>query len=123
MIIDPILDSIDAILAWMGTSLGQTTDAYCDLESAENRHTLVTRDGSLLSVIQLFGCTELVGPDEFDRVHRGLSRALGSALSRAGHTFQFYFHYDQGGAKREISEVFAPARATAARLELDLKDL
>jgi intracellular multiplication protein IcmB len=90
--IGPILETVDGILAWIGSSLGQTTDFYCDLESAENRHTLVTRDGSLLSIIQLFGSTELVGPDEFDKIHTGLSNSLSSALSRAGHTFQFHFH-------------------------------
>ena len=123
MVMTPVLDAIDGILSWMGTSLGQTTDYYCDLESAENRHTLVCRDGSLVSIIQLHGCTELVGPDEFDRIHQGLSSSLSSALARAGHTFQFYFHYDQDAAEQQIKEMLAPARATAQRLDLDLTDL
>ena len=63
-VIDPLLDSIDAILAWFSTELKQTAESYCDLETADDVHTLVARDGSLLSVIRVFGVTQLIGQDE-----------------------------------------------------------
>ena len=50
--IDPLLDSIDAVLAWFSTELKQTVESYCDLETADDRDTLVARDGSLISVIR-----------------------------------------------------------------------
>ena len=34
--IDPLLDSIDAILAWFSTELKQTVESYCDLETADD---------------------------------------------------------------------------------------
>lgn len=121
--IDPILDSIDAFLAWIGGSLGQTTDYYCAIETADSRHTLVSRDGSLLSIIRLHGATELVGPYEFDRIHKGLINTLSPALSRPGHAVQVYFHYDKDLVKEEITDIFRPATATCERLKLDLHDL
>lgn len=39
--IDPLLDSIDSILAWFSTELKQTVESYCDLETAEDANTLV----------------------------------------------------------------------------------
>ena len=121
--VDPLLDGIDAFLAWIGSSLGQTTDYYCDIETADSRHTLVARDGSLLSVIRLHGATELVGPSEFDKMHRGLINTFSPALSRSGHALQVYFHYDKDLVKNEISDIFRPAMATASRLQLSLADL
>lgn len=122
-LMDPILDGIDAFLAWIGSSLGQTTDYYCAIESADSRHTLVAKDGSLLSVIRLHGATELVGPQEFDKMHKGLTNSLSTALSRPGHAVQVYFHYDKDLVKDEIRDIFKPALATCARLKLELSDL
>ncbi len=120
---DPIIDSIDAILAWLGSSLGQDVQTYCQLETADNRHTLVDRDGSLCSIIRLHGSTPLVGPDEFARCHTGLNETLGAPLSRSGHAIQVYFQYSKETIHDDIGDIFAPARATANRLNLDLNDL
>jgi intracellular multiplication protein IcmB len=122
-LIDPVLDNIDALLAWIGSALGQNASSYCDLETADNRHTLVARDGSLVSIIKLHGATELVGPDEFDRIHRGLTNSLSSTMSRLGHAVQVYMHYDKDVVKDEIRDILAPATTTAQRLKMDLHDL
>ncbi len=122
-LIDPILDGIDGLLSWLGSALGQSTDHYCSIETADSRHTLVSRDGSLVSIVRLHGATELVGPHEFDKIHRGLINTLSPALSRAGQAVQVYFHYDKDLVKEEIRDIFKPAMATCARLKMDLMDL
>ncbi len=121
--IDPLLDGIDAVLAWFSTELKQTVESYCDLETADDRHTLVARDGSLISVIRVFGVTQLIGQDEFDSIHSGLTQSLQATLKRPGHVVQVYFSYDRDVVKPEIEEILSPARATATRLNLDLDDL
>ena len=50
-IVEPFLDGVDTFLAWLSTSLKQTTESYCDLETADSRYTLVAHDGSLISVL------------------------------------------------------------------------
>src|SRR5258708_404332 len=90
---DPVLDGIDAVLAWFSTELKQTVESYCDLETADDMHTLVARDGSLVSVIRVFGVTKLIGPEEFDAIHSGLTQSLQATLKRAGHAVQVYFSY------------------------------
>ncbi len=121
--VDPILDGIDSILAWFSTELKQTAESYCDLETADDKTTLVARDGSLISVIRMFGVTKLIGAEEFDSIHAGLTQSLQATLKRPGHVVQVYFNYDRSAVKPEIEEILSPARATATRLKLNLDDL
>jgi intracellular multiplication protein IcmB len=121
--VDPILDSIDSVLAWFSTELKQTTEAYCDLETADDATTLVARDGSLISIIKVAGVTKLIGTEEFDTIHQGLTQSLQATLKRPGHAIQVYFSYDKAAVKPELEEILAPARATANRLKLKLDDL
>ncbi len=120
---DPILDGIDSILSWFSTELKQTTESYCDIETADDTYTLVARDGSLVSVIRVFGVTKLVGQEEFDMLHTGITQSLQATLKRPGHAVQVYFSYDREAVKPEIEEILSPARATAKRLNLELDDL
>ncbi len=121
--VDPLLDGIDSILAWFSTELKQTAESYCDLETADNDNTLVARDGSLISVIRVSGVTKLIGTDEFESMHAGITQSLQPALKRPGHVVQIYFSYDRAAVKPELEEILSPARATAARLKLNLDDL
>jgi len=121
--VDPLLDGIDSILAWFSTELKQTAESYCDLETADDRFSLAARDGSLVSVIRVHGATKLIGTDEFDSIHAGLTQSLQASFKRPGHVLQVYFSYDRGTVKPEIEEILSPAKATAARLKLELDDL
>src|SRR5437868_4132949 len=111
-IIDPVLDSIDTFLAWLSVSLKQTTESYCDLETADSQHVLVAHDGSLVSIIKIDGSKALIGTQEFERLHEGFTLSLQSAMSRDGHAVQIYFHYDPTSVSEQIEEIYAPARAT-----------
>ena len=65
--IDPILDAVDSFVAWISSSLKQTTESYCDLETADSPTVLVAHDGSLISLVRIVGTTALLGAPEFDR--------------------------------------------------------
>lgn len=121
--IDPILDTIDAILAWVGSSVGQLAETYCELETADSRHALVAKDGSLVSILRVHGATFLVGPDEFNRMHAGMTQSLQTCLARPGHVIQVYFIHDKEQVRRELENMLAPAQQTAKRLNLELDDL
>ncbi|MHB1946480.1 MAG: type IV secretion protein IcmB [Gammaproteobacteria bacterium] len=122
-IVDPILDGVDALLAWFSTELGQTVESYCDLETAEDKSILVARDGSLISIVRVYGVTKLIGTEEFDNIHSGLTQSLQATFKRPGHVLQVYFSYDRDAVRPELEDILAPAKATANRLKLDLEDL
>ena len=122
-LVDPILDSIDSIMAWFSTEMKQTVESYCDLETAEDTNTIVARDGSLVSVIRIYGVTKLIGTEEFDTIHHGLTQSLQATLKKPGHVIQVYFSYDKSAVRPELERILEPARATAARLKMKLDDL
>lgn len=117
------LDGLDTFLAWLSTSLKQTTESYCDLETADSSTVLVAHDGSLISLIKISGVTQLIGNSEFERLHEGLTLSLQTALSRAGHALQVLFHYDREVVSDLINDILAPGQETSQRLGLNLKDL
>ena len=59
-IVKSLINGIDTFLAWLSTSLKQTTESYSDLETADDTYTLVAHDGSLVSVIEVSGVTYLL---------------------------------------------------------------
>lgn len=120
---DPVLEGIDSLLAWFSTELKQTAESYCDLETADDKYSLVARDGSLVSVIRIHGVTKLIGTTEFEALHSGITQSLQATLKRAGHVVQVYFCYDKGAVKPDIEDILSPAKATASRLQMQLDDL
>jgi len=122
-IVESVLDSVDSFIAWLNASLKQTTESYCEVETADSPTVLAAHDGALLSIVRIDGVTTLLGNPEFNRLHEGLTLSLQSSLSRPGHAFQVLFNYDKERVESDIAEIFAPARETARRLQLDLEDL
>ncbi len=120
---DSIVDSVDTVLAWISAGLKQTSETYCDLETAENRYTLVARDGSLVTILKVLGSTRLIGAEEFEKIHEGITASWLSAFTRRGHSIQVLFNYDKDAIKTEIEDIFRPSRQTAATLDLNLDDL
>ncbi len=120
---DSFFEGVDTFFAWLSTSLKQTTESYCELETADSPTVLVNHDGSLISLLKIEGITALAGQDEFERLVEGLTNAFQGAMGRPGHALQVFFSHDKQNIRKVISDIFAPAEATAQRLELKLEDL
>lgn len=120
---ESFFEGVDVFFAWLSTSLKQTTESYCELETADSSTDLVDHDGSLLSVLQIDGITALAGTEEFTRLVEGLTNALQPAMGRPGHALQVYFSHDKQNIKKTIRKIYAPAVATQKRLGLNLDDL
>lgn len=118
-----ILRTVDAFLEWIGTSLGIDVHSYCELETAEDQYTLVAKDASLVSVIEMSGINFLVGEEEFQSLLTALMHSLGSTFGPPGHHMQVMFNYQKDGIKQDLQETIDPAVATAHRLNLNLDDL
>ena len=120
---DSFFEGVDTFFAWLSTSLKQTTESYCELETADSSTVLVNHDGSLLTLLKIEGVTALAGQDEFERLVEGLTNAFQGAMGRSGHALQVFFSHDKQNIRKVISDIYAPAEATAQRLELKLDDL
>src|SRR3990167_3178339 len=122
-IVSGVSDFLGSFFSWMSTSLRQTTASYCDLQTADSPTVLVNNDGSLLSIIRIDGVKSLIGREEFEQIQLGFQQSLQTTMSQSGHTIQVYFNYNKELVKSEITDILAPARATAERLALQLEDL
>jgi intracellular multiplication protein IcmB len=120
---ESFFESVDTFFAWLSTSLKQTVEAYCDLETADSPTVLVNHDGSLLSVLRVDGIKGLMGQEEFVRVVEGLTNALQPPMDHAGHALQVLFNQDRERIAELITRIYGPAKATATRLNLNLEDL
>ena len=100
--VDGFFDGIDTFFAWLSTSLKQTTESYCELETADSPTVLVNHDGTLLSVVFIEGVTSLVGVDEFKTLVEGLSNALHGGMGSSGHAMQIYFSHDKENIQKVI---------------------
>lgn len=116
-------EGVDTFFAWMSSGLKQTTESYCDLETADSPTVLVNHDGTLLTVIKIDGVTALTGTEEFERLVEGLTNTFQGAMARPGHALQVYFSHDKEHIQKIIEDIYAPAVATANRLEISLDDL
>jgi len=120
---ESFFEGVDTFFAWLSTSLKQTTESYCELETADSPTVLVNHDGSLLSIMEIEGVTALAGAQEFELLVEGLSNTFQAAMRRPGHALQVYFSHDKQNIKKVIRDIYAPAQATANRLQLNLDDL
>ncbi len=121
--VESFFDSVDTFFAWLSTSLQQTTESYCELETADDETTLVAHDGSLISILNIHGVRSLVGTEEFERLVEGISNSLQTSMARDGHALQVYYIHDKQAIKKKIALNYDSARATSTRLNLDLDDL
>lgn len=120
---ESFFEGVDTFFAWLSTSLKQTTESYCELETADSPTVLVNHDGSLVSLIKIEGVTALAGVEEFNHLVEGIANAFQGAMSRPGHALQVYFSHDKQNIRKVIQDIYSPAEATAQRLELNLDDL
>lgn len=120
---ESFFEGVDTFFAWLSTSLKQTTESYCMLETADSPNVLVYHDGSLLSVMKIEGVTAMTGADEFNSLVEGLSNAFQGAMGRPGHALQVLFSHDKQNIKKIIRDIYQAAEATQKRLDLKLDDL
>ena len=118
-----IYSTFEGIFAWVSNAMKQNALSYCDLETADSKNTLVTKDGYLITVVQLHGYKRFVGPNEYVYLCERMTEMLQPGFSGSGHFVQFFFTYDQSRINKKIDEALQPAKKTAKRINLDIEDI
>jgi intracellular multiplication protein IcmB len=113
----------EGLFSWVSSALKQNALAYCDLETADDKNTLVSKDGFLGTIIQIQGYKRFVGPNEYVYLCERITEMLQPGFSASGHFVQFFFTYDQSGIQRKIEQALEPAIKTAKRIELEIDDI
>lgn len=119
-----VVDGIDAFLDKLGGFVKQGITDYCDLETVDDERVLVSKDGSLITLVQLRGVRSIMGgSDVFHNIAVPLTQAIQGSFENNAHQLQIWFEVDPDRTSEEIAAAQRPARETARALELDLSDL
>lgn len=118
-----ILNGMDTVLDAFGSSIRQGFADYCDLETVDDNHTLVARNGSLCTMIDVRGTQRLRSSSGVDAMVSRLVSSLQSLYEKRGHSMQAFFEVDHDRTRGEIQEMQKSARHTLNRLDLDMNDL
>lgn len=122
--LEKIATSIDNFLDMMTSSFGKKyiTD-YIDIETVNDINTLVSKDGSLISIIKVRGNLKLYDTNEYFDTANILESKLSSMFVSPEHKMQIFFEYDHDNTKKELQDVMIEARRTNKRLNLNLNDV
>ena len=97
---------------------------YNILETAMDNYTIVSRNGYLLSVIQVDGIRDIISEGTYyNNIISRLSSSLSSSFEKGGHILQSCFHYNPTKSEMLINQYLKPSYETAARLNLDLEHM
>ncbi|ANY18523.1 conjugal transfer protein TraU [Bordetella pseudohinzii] len=133
-----IAKATEDFLAYVGKYLvSKELATYCDLQTAigvteedvrenpelKDPYTLTTREGSLLTVIDLQGCFEILSDSEFEEMVDMLRVKLSGYMSRPGHSFSIGFERDPERAFDELMRLAEPQLNSARRMGLQVEDV
>ncbi len=123
-LVEKMIDGIDGALDWASRGLKSGISDYCDLETADDAFSFVAKDGSLVTIIEIMGTSQMVNDSSL--IHSmvyPLVESTGHNFKGKGHKLQAFFECDPERSAEEIEVALSGSRATADRLELDFTDL
>ena len=122
-LVNSIFRNIEDLFAMIGLICKQDIYSYCDLETADSKHVLVTKDGSLCSVFKLHGYKRFVGNSEFVYLCERMNEIFQTLMQTNGHYLQVSFNYEFEDIKSSLKRALKSARKTADRIQLDIDDI
>ncbi|PKU21971.1 type IV secretion protein IcmB [Telmatospirillum siberiense] len=93
------------------------------LESTEGSHALITKEGSLVTILRVDGTPNLITDQEAEVLAVEASQFFASFLQKTGHAIQVYFERDPDRAADEIKWNIEKARSVASAANLDIDDI
>lgn len=105
------------------SALKTSIESFIRIETVDDEHTLVSRDGSLISYIKVDGCRQMIGEEEYKTLIESGTMKIGTRFDRPGHAMQVYFTRDPDRITADLERKVRPIRATATNTDLDIQDL
>lgn len=121
---DKVIDFAEEISFWVSSMTKQNLTDYIDFETADSPTTLVTKGGTMVSLIKLDGSRDLVGAEEFRNISAVLQNTMESYIgANGGHAVHFYFQYDKSLAKAELQKMFQSSRDASNSFGFSVDDI
>jgi len=107
----------------VGTFLQESLSDMIRIETMEDDHTIVTKDGAMMSMIALEGALRTPGEAEIADMIERLRIALSPYLSTPGHMIEFSFIRDSNSAREKLSTLINKTERASSSLGLDISDV
>lgn len=111
------------LLAPFQIGLRQSVDSFIRLETVEDEHTIVAKDGSLVTYMKVEGSRAIIGPDEYKFLIEASTLKIGARFDNQGHALQVYFCRDFNRVLKNLQHAVSPSKLTAKNIQLELDDL
>ncbi|MGE4313113.1 MAG: type IV secretion protein IcmB [Pseudobdellovibrionaceae bacterium] len=114
---------VESFLRPFQFAMKQALETFITLETSDDKTTLATMDGSLVSYVRVDGARQIIGEDEYNHIVQSATVKIGSRFDRAGHALQIYFVRDPSRIKGELERLVQPSRTTARNIGLEMDDV
>lgn len=104
-------------------AMRKTVDSFITLETTDDKYTVVSRDGSLITYVKIEGSRQIIGEEEFKNLIEASTLKIGSRFDRRGHALQVYFVRDPGRIGSHLKKQIRPSRVTAENTQMELEDV
>lgn len=118
-----VMQVVEGIAAQIGQIFRTSLPSYCDIETADTDHALVTGKGTLVSGIRIDGVRFAVGPEEFEATVNSVSRALQSYLMNTAYTVDIFASCDADAVGKSLQGLSERIKSSCDRMEIDLGDV
>jgi intracellular multiplication protein IcmB len=118
-----LLDAFDSLLASFAIRFKQPIWAFNRLETTSGAHTLVTDDGSLVTILHVSGTRRIMGPEELEETANKCSLSFAPFLDKTGHAIDVWFARDPTFSSETVRRLLFGARGTSKAIHLNLSDL
>jgi len=114
---------LENVAAQIGQVFHTSMPSYCDVETADTDHSLVTKKGTLVSGIRIDGVKFAIGPDEFEHAVDGMTRALQGFLANPAYTIDVFASSDPDSVGKKLDSLSDGVKKSCDRMKLELVDL
>jgi len=114
---------LDKLLTPFQKAFKQSISSFIQLETAHNKTTIVSTDGSLITYVKVHGTRQIIGQEEFDRIVDGITIKIGARFDRQGHSMQVYFARDPYRIRKELESQTRSSRLSSANIGLEIEDV
>lgn len=118
-----MLNILDSILGSIMMGVKQPLESFVQIETADDKTTLVAGDGSMVSIMQVHGSRLIIGDAEYKWIVEQATTKLGARFDRPGHALQVYFMRDPHMVGDDLRRATKSNRSSAQAIGLELDDL
>lgn len=114
---------MSGILQAIGVGSKKHLSSFSFLETTDGKHTIVGKDGSMMTLLRIDGVKKVIGQGELNSIIDRMNVQMAPYLAEEGHAIQVWFARDPDLSGEMIREALQAPRGIAQRLPLDLDDV